>query len=106
MLMFLTNEEIAEIIAEQTKFTVEEVLEDELDHWALYEMADEEMEDEIVDQSRWDVYKRKVLRFGTRFLEVNYSEGATELQDHVSEPDIQEVFPKVVEKTIYTNSKG
>jgi rubrerythrin len=101
MQMYLTNEQIAEIIAEQTKFTVEDVLEEELDHWQLYEMADEVMVDEITDQGRWDTYKRKVFRYGNRFLEVSYSEGSTEMQDYDSEIDVSEVFPKEVQTTIY-----
>ncbi len=104
--MSLSNEEIAKIVAEQTKFTEEEVLGD-LDHWELYEMSDEVMVDEITAQHRWMTDKRLVLRFGERFLEVEFSQGSTEMQDGY-EPDmeVREVFPKVVEKTIYTTKRG
>lgn len=72
----------------------------------LEEYADETVVDEIVGHRRWDVDKRMVLRFGRRYVEVVYSVGATEYQDYNSEREFREVFPKVVEKTIYTTKRG
>ncbi len=76
--------------------------EEELDRWDLYEYADEVMVDEITAQHRWMTDKRLVLRFGERFLEVEFSQGSTEMQDGY-EPDmsVREVFPKEVTKIIY-----
>lgn len=75
---------------------------EEVDAWDLEEYADAVMVDEITDQSRWDVYKRKVLKFGDKFLELTWSEGATENQDYDNDDlEMREVFPKEKTITVY-----
>lgn len=80
-----------------TKFLLSEG--EEIDVWDLEEYADKVVVDEITDQGRWDVYKRKVLKFGDKFLELTWSQGATENQDYgIEDLELQEVF--AYEKTI------
>lgn len=75
---------------------------EEVDVWDLTEYADKVVVDVITDTTRWDVYKRKVLQFGDKFLELTWSEGATENQDyHNDDLEMREVFPREKTITVY-----
>jgi hypothetical protein len=75
---------------------------EEVDAWDLTEYADAVVIDEITGTTRWDVYKRKVLKFGDKFLELTWSEGATEAQDYDNyDLEMREVFPKEKTITVY-----
>lgn len=75
---------------------------EEVDAWDLTEYADAVVVDEITGTTRWDVYKRKVLKFGDKFLELTWSEGATEAQDYDNyDLEMREVFPKEKTITVY-----
>jgi len=83
-----------------TKFLLSEG--EEVDVWDLEEYADKVVVDEITDQGRWDVYKRKVLKFGDKFLELTWSQGATENQDYgIEDLELKEVFPHEETITVY-----
>lgn len=75
---------------------------EEVDVWDLTEYADKVVVDVITDTTRWDVYKRKVLQFGDKFLELTWSEGATENQDYDNDDlEMREVFPREKTITVY-----
>ena len=63
-----------------------------------------EIENEIVDTSRWSIHYRAIFKFEDRFYETRYSRGATEHQDErpyeyaSDEIECPEVVP--VEKTV------
>lgn len=96
----MSQEELIEFIKANSSYTYDD--EEELGVWDLYEYSDEVVVDEILDQHRWTTDKRYVLRFGERFLEVLYTVGSTEMQDGgFEDPEIKEVFPKVITTTIY-----
>ena len=83
----------------------------------LLEMLDEESEnlhlirDEIYDTGRWTIYHAIIFKEGDQFYHTTYGVGATEQQDeypweYEKEVRCVEVFPEVVEKTVFVDSMG
>lgn len=52
-----------------------------------------EVEDEILDSGRWELYHRAVYRYQDRFWIVHYNEPATENQDWDQEYSLCEAVP-------------
>lgn len=82
------------------KYDNKETLSDEY----LEEICDigETISDEIIDQTRWDTYFKRIFKIGDRYFRIDYSRGSTEIQDgqfSVEEP--YEVYPTKVEITDY-----
>lgn len=63
------------------------------------------IESEIMDQGRWDLQIRDIVThedYPNEYVEVIYSEGATEYQDDTDLcPNFRRVFPKMVSVTKY-----
>ena len=70
----------------------------------LREFEGEEIENKIIDTTRWSIVKRRIFKHEGKFYETIYSFGATECQDESpyeydkDEIECPEVVP--VEKTI------
>jgi hypothetical protein len=80
------------------------ILQEDCEEQEFYEA---ETSEEITDQSRWSTFYEQVFkdtRDGT-FWEISWSRGSTEQQDFgVEDVSVQQVWPRVVTRTIYVNS--
>lgn len=63
----------------------------------LYLKSYNVLEDEIIDEGRWDLRHRAVITNGAEHVAVEYSVGATEYQDDTEiNGEAYEVYPKQV----------
>lgn len=66
----------------------------------------EEVENEITDIGRWDIYHRAVYKHDGRYWAVSYREPATENQEWDTDwYEVEEVFPVMVHVTKYMTGK-
>ena len=75
----------------------------------LQEFEGKTILDEIIENTRWSILRRRIFGFGGKFYETCYSQGATESQDESPyEYDDDEIgCPEVkpVEKTVIVYEK-